>query len=248
MKPKMRLKLVAMVSVWSVCTAAQTTVPHIFRNGTPADADEVNENFEALADAIDSVPAGAEGPAGPQGPEGPAGPQGPEGPPGPQGPQGPAGPAGPEGSRGPQGPAGPRGEVGPSNGFSKHSPTGNPGIVNLPFDDFFGTTVEEMTLPAGNFIVWAKTNLRWSAPVGNSAAFICTLNANGGEVDQSWVKMTSEGGGIQENANLHLTGAVSLSGASVISLDCRHLGFDDGSPSVWETSLTAIQVGQLDVQ
>lgn len=36
---------------------AQTTVPHIFTPGTPARATEVNQNFQALATAIDGVAA-----------------------------------------------------------------------------------------------------------------------------------------------------------------------------------------------
>jgi microcystin-dependent protein len=62
---------------------AQVTVPNGFTNGTPGNADEVNENFNALADAINNVPTG--------GAQGDPGPEGPAGPPGATGPQGPAG-------------------------------------------------------------------------------------------------------------------------------------------------------------
>lgn len=55
------------VTLWSVGAFAQTSVPNIFENGTQANADEVNENFAALADAIDNVPAGPAGPTGPAG-------------------------------------------------------------------------------------------------------------------------------------------------------------------------------------
>jgi hypothetical protein len=53
----------------------QTQVPNTFQPGSPALASEVNENFDALAQAVqvlestDPVP----GPAGPQGSQGPAG-------------------------------------------------------------------------------------------------------------------------------------------------------------------------------
>jgi hypothetical protein len=73
--------------LWAAAATAQTVVPNVFSNGTPADANEVNENFEALADAIDEA-EGEPGPQGPPGPRGPAGPQGPAGAPGPQGPPG----------------------------------------------------------------------------------------------------------------------------------------------------------------
>ena len=49
---------------------AQTQVPNVFEDGTPATAADVNENFDALEAAIDAIP---EGPAGPQGEPGPAG-------------------------------------------------------------------------------------------------------------------------------------------------------------------------------
>ena len=75
--------LIFVALFYSISAFAQTTVPHVFVNGTPADADEVNENFQALGQAIDSVPAGSDGPPGPEGPTGPPGPQGPAGPEGP---------------------------------------------------------------------------------------------------------------------------------------------------------------------
>ena len=76
---------------------AQTTVPNTFENGKVADANEVNENFEALATAIDNIPAG---------PPGPEGARGPMGPPGEMGPVGLQGAPGPQGERGEQGPQG----------------------------------------------------------------------------------------------------------------------------------------------
>jgi len=70
---------------------AGTTVPHAFSSGEKALASEVNDNFNALATAIDTIsltpgPKGDKGDTGATGPQGPAG-----GPAGPQGPQGPAG-------------------------------------------------------------------------------------------------------------------------------------------------------------
>jgi len=73
-------------------------VQHQFTNGTPANADQVNANFQELADRISDIPAGLQGPEGPQGPVGATGPQGPQGDQGPQGVQGPEGPQGPAGS------------------------------------------------------------------------------------------------------------------------------------------------------
>jgi hypothetical protein len=69
---------------------AATTVPNTFTTGTIAKADEVNDNFSALATAIDTIEL-TPGPAGPTGATGPTGLQGPAGPTGATGPQGPAG-------------------------------------------------------------------------------------------------------------------------------------------------------------
>lgn len=80
---------------------AQTQVPNDLQAGQPARAAEVNENFNALEEAINqNTTAISQIPVGPEGPEGP---QGPMGPPGPQGVQGPQGEAGPQGPEGPQG-------------------------------------------------------------------------------------------------------------------------------------------------
>ena len=70
----------------------QTEVPNTFESGQPAVAGEVNDNFDALAEAIDqnvsdiqAIPAGAQGEVGPQGI------QGAQGMPGDVGPQGQSG-------------------------------------------------------------------------------------------------------------------------------------------------------------
>ncbi len=73
---------------------AQVTVPNVFANGKVADADEVNENFKALADGINGVSAGEKGADGAPGVPGPAGAPGATGPAGTPGATGPTGPQG----------------------------------------------------------------------------------------------------------------------------------------------------------
>ena len=94
-------------------------VPHTFSNGQPANADQVNENFQELVNRIDAIPEGPPGPQGPIGPQGLPGVNGQnglngldgeQGPPGLQGERGPVGPVGPQGPQGEQGPPGPAGE------------------------------------------------------------------------------------------------------------------------------------------
>jgi hypothetical protein len=45
----------------SIAAIAQTQVPNVFEDGTPASAAEVNANFDALATAIDDASIGADG-------------------------------------------------------------------------------------------------------------------------------------------------------------------------------------------
>lgn len=90
----------AMMLATSAYSAPAVVLPHTFTNGTPANADEVNANFDALATAVGNVPAGPAGPAGAAGPQGPAGPAGAAGPAGPAGAIGPSGPPGPQGAKG----------------------------------------------------------------------------------------------------------------------------------------------------
>ncbi|MCB9737179.1 MAG: collagen-like protein [Deltaproteobacteria bacterium] len=85
-------------------------VPNEFAAGDLVSAAAINENFQALADAIDAVDAKAAVP-GPQGPKGDAGPQGPKGDPGDVGSQGPKGDQGDQGDKGDPGERGPAGFV-----------------------------------------------------------------------------------------------------------------------------------------
>ena len=102
--PRAAIRTLYVVSTLAAaCVQADPiTLPHTFKNGERADANEVNANFSVLADESNAQNArittlesgggaGEQGPAGPQGEQGPVGPPGPPGPPGPQGEPGPAG-------------------------------------------------------------------------------------------------------------------------------------------------------------
>ena len=103
--------LTAVLLFASFDVVAQTQVPNVFEDGTPASAAEVNANFDALEAAIDAIP---EGPAGPQGEKGDPGDIGPIGPRGLIGPQGEKGNPGDIGPIGPQGEKGNPGDQGPA--------------------------------------------------------------------------------------------------------------------------------------
>ena len=124
-------------------TAEEVVLPHTFSNDTPALAEEVNENFGALRDAINAVQSsttntissGNDNPTSELGNDGDFylnianatlfGPKlsgewgeavslvGPLGPTGSTGPQGDIGPQGPQGDIGPIGLTGPQGNIGP---------------------------------------------------------------------------------------------------------------------------------------
>lgn len=99
---------------------AAPAVQNIFSNGQPADANQVNQNFQELADRIEAIPEGPPGPMGPQGLPGVNGQNGLNGLDGEQGPPGPTGPQGPVGAIGPQGPQGDQGLQGnPGPGFTQ---------------------------------------------------------------------------------------------------------------------------------
>jgi len=89
--------------------AVGAPVANVFSNGSPADADQVNSNFQELADRISDNP----GPAGPQGADGATGATGAQGLTGTTGPQGPAGPQGADGATGATGAQGLTGATGP---------------------------------------------------------------------------------------------------------------------------------------
>ena len=132
---------------------AQTQVPNVFEDGTPASAADVNANFDALESAIDSndedfelFRADTQLALPPSNcstdqiikwngsawvcsdPSGAAGPQGEKGDTGDIGPQGPQGPQGERGVTGPQGFQGLQGETGATGPQGAKGDTGDQGI------------------------------------------------------------------------------------------------------------------------
>lgn len=103
-----------------------------------------------------------QGPAGAVGPQGVAGPKGDTGPAGPAGPAGATGPAGPAGADGATGPAGPQGPAGPAGAGASGYSFRNSGPIGVwwycrggtPCNEF--SSVGELVLPAGKYLVDAK--------------------------------------------------------------------------------------------
>ena len=148
------MKRVALLLCLSPFAFAQTEVPNVFEDGTPASAAEVNANFDALESAIDSndedfelFRADTQLALPPSNcstdqiikwngsawvcsdPSGAAGPQGEKGDTGDTGPQGPPGPQGDTGPAGPQGPIGLTGATGPKGDTGDTGPAGADGIA-----------------------------------------------------------------------------------------------------------------------
>ena len=148
----MRSVLAIAALIASVIAIAQTQVPNVFEDGTPAAAADVNENFDTLESAIDSndedfelFRADTELALPPSDcstdqiikwngsawvcsdPSGAAGPQGEKGDTGPQGPQGETGPTGATGPQGPIGSTGPKGNTGDTGPQGEKGDTGDTG-------------------------------------------------------------------------------------------------------------------------
>ncbi len=71
--------MVFLLGTAAVPAYSQTVVPNTFQEGDTAVADDVNENFQSLADAIDQIeltpgPEGSQGSVGPEGSPGQTGP------------------------------------------------------------------------------------------------------------------------------------------------------------------------------
>jgi hypothetical protein len=152
------------------------------------------------------------------------------GPRGPQGPQGPVGPRGATGLQGPQGATGAQGPIGPSDGFVKSQ------LAPTPLTAATDTTVVQLSLAPGNYIVTAATEL------GNGSAAVnlvgCTLLQNNNPI----------GGGSAYLPALNVYAqTITLTAATTggtVRLTCNPAGAALARNNV----ITAIKVGTLTTQ
>lgn len=188
------LILLALIVVFRVESAGATTVPHTLAPDSIIKPDEINANFQALANAVDSLaltpgPPGPSGPLGPtgatgsQGFPGPMGLQGPQGTPGPTGvpgPQGPAGPTGLQGLQGSPGPTGPQGLMGPAGPTGQSGPQGQAGSPDSPSqvrDKFYsgvncvGNSPGDMMVKVGPLCVDKYEASVWTSPDGTGTRY-----------------------------------------------------------------------------
>jgi len=140
-------------------------------------------------------------------------------------------PAGPQGLQGETGERGPQGDPGPSNGYIH--PRGN-NLVAI--DSAQGATVATLSLPAGQYLVFAKTGV---ASNYSGAVFVqCTLTA-ANAYDYSDFDLHD---GTVEKTTTTLNIGVTLASAGQAQLWCRGL-----AQSTWakDAVVSAIKVGQL---
>jgi hypothetical protein len=133
--------------------------------------------------------------------------QGPQGPPGSQGPKGDQGIQGVQGVPGVQGNQGIQGIPGPSGVSHAYDATG--GVVGLSSTP---TQVVSLTLPAGTFLVFGKTDA--SSGIGTPA--ICTLSRGGTVYDTTGVGVA--GGDYSLDVSLQAT--LTLANPDTISINC----------------------------
>jgi len=153
------------------------------------------------------------------------GPQGPQGLQGPQGAVGPQGPMGPIGPSGATGPAGPQGPSGVSHAWQDRVSAG----VTLGTTD---TTVAQLIVPAGTYLILAKTVMLNSDTSGQYGD--CSLST--GDTD----RIAFDPGSFH---SISLQDSATFSATSAIEMTC-HLEGGSGGGAL-NAVLTAIAVDQL---
>jgi len=158
---------------------------------------------------------------------------GPQGPTGPQGATGPTGPQGPTGATGAQGPTGPTGPQGPSGTSVAYS------TVNI-------SNGSQLSLPAGNFIVFANVQITATSSTQTFAQTECFLAPSGqGSFTNSTVITLTEGGNTPTPNTVPLQGVVTLDTANSITVSC---GTSGATQNVTGGQIQAIQLDTINTQ
>src|SRR5262245_37678524 len=200
---------------------------------------------------------GLPGPAGATGPTGQVGATGPTGQAGATGPTGQAGATGPTGQAGATGPTGAVGATGPTGAVGATGPTGQAGATGpTGISDAFATsrnlnganvtlnglgnetTILELDLPAGNFIVTGKVEL--VNPSGSDADVSCRINQQLEGTDTQSVENDSV-------RTLHPSDVVQQAAPTTVSLSCYiSLGLADQTLITRNfATLTAIRIDAM---
>jgi hypothetical protein len=140
-------------------------------------------------------------------------------------------PAGPQGPKGDAGATGPKGDPGPSNGYI-HPYSSTP----VGIDSAQGAVVASIDLPAGKYLVFAKTGVASTTPTG--VVVQCTLTA-ANAYDYSELELFH---GSVETSTMSLNIGATLASAGQANLWCRGL-----AQTTWAKNYTisAVKVGDL---
>jgi hypothetical protein len=154
---------------------------------------------------------------------------------GPRGPQGATGATGPRGATGATGPQGP---AGATSAYVDYGPGGT--ISNANY-----TTVGQLTLPAGNWVVTATVDLVFSGSEGATADSInCELGDGAGyAVDQASATIPLDPEFGDGTTTITVTGDTSNSGTA--TFDCIDDTDVSPSPTASSVVITAVQASSL---
>ena len=174
---------------------------------------------------------------GPQGATGTQGPPGPAGAPGAAGPPGSPGPQGADGAPGAAGPAGPPGPAGTSG--SSHAFSTSDAVIGVPAGwGAVPVEVTQLSLPAGNYVVWATGQA--NQVIGSDDFATCSLAGGGATIAAQSVSASGD-----TVSAYSLTATTTLSSDGTVELDCvGSLGSTIG-PFLRNNSLVALQVDAL---
>jgi hypothetical protein len=166
-----------------------------------------------------------------------------EGPAGRNGANGKNGATGKNGSNGKNGTNGPNGTNGAVNGYSASG-------SEVGFTGVEGATILTKSLPAGNYVITAKTVLSATAaaPTGIRTVAACELLDGGPPLDRSgWdAELAEDSGTSIGETTLSLEAAVSLKATTVISLVCSDLSSDEHEKKIAAAAsqIVAVQTTQ----
>jgi hypothetical protein len=169
---------------------------------------------------------------------------------------------GPAGKNGANGKTGATGRTGATGATGKTGATGSAGTNaadggyvagTAAFTEFTGkkeATIVSKALPAGSYIVMAKTVLSATATTAVRAAGVCQLLEGGPSavVDTSgWdTGLAGESGSFLGEATISLEGAVTLKATTVVSLVCSDVSPSSSEPKIGASfsQIVAVQTTQ----
>jgi hypothetical protein len=154
------------------------------------------------------------------------------------GPKGATGATGPKGATGATGPKGPQGPAGITSAYVDYGPGGTIGNANY-------TTVGQLTLPAGNWVMTATVDLVFSGSDGATADSInCDLGDGAGdEVDQASATIPLDPDFGDGTTTITVTGDTTNGGTATFA--CIDDTGISPSPSASSVVITAVQASSL---